>query len=349
MSQQIGRAIDVGYGYTKYTTSSFNERGAVSVASFPSLTTIYRGASSGMSAGLQHNNVVHIPVNGTTYVAGKDVQNTMGPWVARVLDQQYATTDHYLSLARAAMFYMSVPRINMLVVGLPSSTLAQHRDTLVKRLTGEHRVVRPAAGSVAEQQVKIQVDKVVVLPQPVGGYIDFAGSVGNLAKLDNRYTLLVDPGYYTLDWVVCRGMCAVESRCGSAEGGMSSVFAAMMEEVERELGQSIGRAHHQIIDDAIRANIAPSFYGREFDMSGLLPKGRLRAEELLREVVNGVGDSADIDKIILVGGGANFFLELVKAKFPRHQVTMIANPEFANVRGFQRRADTKTAGDSTAK
>jgi plasmid segregation protein ParM len=349
MSQHIGRAIDAGYGYTKYTTSSFNERGTVGVSSFPSLTTIDRGAASSMGVGLNHHNVVHVPIGDTIYLAGKDVQTTMDSRTARVLDQQYSTSDHYLALARAALFYMGVPRINTLVVGLPNSTLAKHRDALIQRLTGEHKVIRPGTGKVQEQYAKIVVDKVVCLAQPVGGYIDFAGSVGNLAKLDHRYTLLIDPGYFTLDWVVCRGMRAVESRCGSAEGGMSSCFGAMMEVVERELGESIGRAHHQLIDDAMRANIDPSFYGREFSMSTLLPKGRQRADELLREVVTSVGDPADLDKIILVGGGANFFLDIVKAKFPRHQVSAIPNPEFSNVRGFQRFADTRAAGGNTAK
>jgi len=43
---------------------------------------------------------------------------------------------------------------------------------------------------------------------------------------------------------------------------------------------------------------------------------------------------ADIENIILVGGGAHLFMPAIKEHFPNHEIAMADDPVFANVRGF---------------
>ena len=44
----------------------------------------------------------------------------------------------------------------------------------------------------------------------------------------------------------------------------------------------------------------------------------------------------DITNIILAGGGADFFLDVLESKFRNHEIITTKDPVFANVRGFQR-------------
>lgn len=48
-----------------------------------------------------------------------------------------------------------------------------------------------------------------------------------------------------------------------------------------------------------------------------------------------IGNGANIDNIILVGGGAELFKRAVDAAFPRHRINTLPDPQFSNVRGFQ--------------
>ncbi len=48
-----------------------------------------------------------------------------------------------------------------------------------------------------------------------------------------------------------------------------------------------------------------------------------------------VGSVADIDRIVLVGGGARFFQPGIRARFPDHPIEVAESGIFANVRGFQ--------------
>lgn len=57
------------------------------------------------------------------------------------------------------------------------------------------------------------------------------------------------------------------------------------------------------------------------------------------EMLRTVGDTADIDQIILTGGGAYLYKSVVQNAFPGREVHETLNPRFANVLGFQRLAE----------
>ena len=43
----------------------------------------------------------------------------------------------------------------------------------------------------------------------------------------------------------------------------------------------------------------------------------------------------ELEHIILVGGGAYLYTKAVRRRFPKHKITEVADPMYANVRGFQ--------------
>jgi len=60
-----------------------------------------------------------------------------------------------------------------------------------------------------------------------------------------------------------------------------------------------------------------------------------KARQFAQVLASKVGSGVDIQNIVLAGGGAEFFREVIAEKFPRHAIQTTDSPVFANVRGFQ--------------
>jgi plasmid segregation protein ParM len=82
----------------------------------------------------------------------------------------------------------------------------------------------------------------------------------------------------------------------------------------------------------MRFGTNPRFFGREYDLAKYLPLGKDRARQFMAVLANKVGPAADINNILLAGGGAEFFLDLVAEKFPKHNIQITPDPVYANVR-----------------
>jgi plasmid segregation protein ParM len=52
-------------------------------------------------------------------------------------------------------------------------------------------------------------------------------------------------------------------------------------------------------------------------------------------MVHRIGESYNVQHVILVGGGAFLFKKAVKEAFATHQILEVKDPMFANVRGYQ--------------
>lgn len=327
MQTQIVRAIDVGYGNTKYTM--FHTPGdEVACATFPSIAP-QASAGPDLSGGVfQKRNTHVIAVGNVRYEVGKDARLAQDASYGRILDPAYSLSDPYLALVRGAIAYMDVPKVDMLVLGLPVNTFEQYQQALADRVAGEHEV--PDAYGAYR---KVHIAQVRVLPQPIGGLFDHAVRHNVYGRMRNQMNLLIDPGYYTLDWVTAQGVKMINARSGAHAGGMSAILATMGEAISRKLGSQL--TDYSAIDDAMRNGTNPRFYGREFDISEYVELAKAKARQFIAVLANKVGNSADIDNIVLVGGGAQFFKDVVQEKFPNHNIVIGDDPIYANVRGFQ--------------
>ena len=115
---------------------------------------------------------------------------------------------------------------------------------------------------------------------------------------------------------------------------MSAVIQAMADAIGKDIGEPISDL--SIVEEAIREGRNPFIYGKEFDMTKYIKVGKAKAEQFASVLVNRVGSSMDITNIILAGGGADFFLDVLESKFRNHEIITTKDPVFANVRGFQR-------------
>lgn len=318
----IVRSIDVGYGAVKFVVSSDIGQ-PLGCRSFPSL--VAHPAHHDLSGGvIAERDTLIVDVEGVPYEVGPQVELALGAQTVRILNKDYTSQREYLALLYGALQYMHTPEIDCLVVGVPVSLLATKATVLKLTLEGLHKT----SGSRS-----VYVNRVLVLAQPIGGLIDFASSSGDYEELRCTNNLIVDPGFYTLDWVVSRGIQPIPARCGSFPGGMHAVV--------QRLAQTLSAAFQTDFDDyttldrGLREGMLRLF-GKDFALADYLPAIQPAVDAALNAMANSVGDGRDIDNILLVGGGATFFRSAIERRFPSHRIQIAPEPAFANVRGFQR-------------
>lgn len=337
-TRAVVRAIDVGYGNTKYV--SHHQYGSeVECSLFPSIAP-HASVGADLSSGVfQRRNTVVVDVNGVNYEVGKDARLAQDASYGRILDPAFSLTDSYMALVRGALFYMGQEEIDMLVVGLPVNTHDQYESELSKRLRGQHRIPKvvrnadqvlvPSAASVT-----VNVKDVRVVPQPIGAFFDYAISKNIYGRMRGEMNLIIDPGFYTLDWIVAHGVKVNNARSSAHPGGMSAILAAMAESIGKKLGAQISDV--TTIDEALKNGTKPRFFGKEMDISEEIKLGKEKARQFVNVLANKVGNKGvDIDNIVIAGGGAHFFRDVIAEKFPNHHLEIVREPVFSNVRGFQ--------------
>ena len=345
-SKLIVRAIDVGFGNTKFVDQ--HDHGADIVCSLIPSVAPQTSAGPDLSGGvIQRLNTVTVEVDGLSYEVGKDARLAQDSTYGRILDSAYPESAQYLALIRGALFYMRQDVIDMLVVGLPVNTIDTYHDILMQRLVGEHPVPVMIRGKdelwVPTNETKtVMVKKVKVKAQPVGAFFDY--SIRNKLYNDMRtqMNLIIDPGFFTLDWVVAKGIKVLRARSDALPGGMSAILKAMAESIGSKIDAQITDV--AVLDDAIRFGKQPKFYGKPFDMTEDIRIGKEKARQFVNVLANKVGNNGlDIDNIVLAGGGAAFFYDVIQEKFTKHKIVIAEDPVFSNVRGFQ------LAGEAWAK
>lgn len=337
----VCRAIDVGFGYTKFTVGKDTAGGAI-CRSFPSIAPLRPGKQVGAEL-MTHNQTVGVEINGSVYEVGPDAMNILATTDSRRLDLQFARTPEYLALARGAMYYMDLPHIHYLAVGLPVSSFESMREEVERLLSGTHRIGTR----------EIFVDKVIVAPQPVGGLYDHGVRSGTIHQLTRETNCLIDPGYFTLDWVITSGTKVLPKRSGSADNaGMAAILRAIAESVaqdfERKHGSpgSITETVLHRIDEASRKGTKFKYGGVEVELRQHLKAGTSKVTAALSKLKAGIGDDFDVDNVLLGGGAFHMYADHVREAFPRHKVTVAEDAGYSNVRGFQIMADRRAAKDA---
>jgi plasmid segregation protein ParM len=331
---KIVRAIDVGHGNTKFV--AYHKHGAdIQCSMFPSIAPHSSGGNDLNGGVFQSLNTVRVEVQGVMYEVGKDARLAQDASYGRGFSDEYSLQDDYMALVRGCIFFMNAPHIDLLVVGLPVNTFDKYEKELKNRLIATHRVPAMVDGRPDPvKTVEVEIRDVRVLPQPIGAFFDYSITHQVYGRMKTQMNLLVDPGYYTLDWVVAQGVKIIKARSGAHAGGMSAVLSAMAEAIGRDIGVQLTDVSP--IDEALRTGTNPYFFNKELDLSKYIGIGKEKARQFVSVMATNVGNKGvDIKNIILAGGGAQFFKEAIQNAFPQHELVVTKDPVFANVRGFQ--------------
>jgi len=319
MSKKVVRALDLGWGFAKF--SVLDADGQVSFSAIPSIAPRHMGLDLSGSV-LGRRDTVVVKVEGTAYEVGPDSADLDPNDATRNLNDQYVYTDQYKAVFLGVLHYMGTPVIDLLVLGLPLSHL--HLSEQVKKMAvGKHEV----AGKT------IEVKDAVILPQPLGGlvYCMSLKDKEGFEDLKEETNLVVDPGFLTFDFLVSNGDKPVETRSGAHPGGVSKVLRAMAESISQKFG--IKYDNLSAIDRGVRKNKL-KINGEAVTLEEHVRDSRPIVEGSVSYMKNIVGSGADIDNIILLGGGSFIFKRALSAAYPQHNILTVPEAQTANVRGF---------------
>jgi plasmid segregation protein ParM len=224
----------------------------------------------------------------------------------RSLSDEFPLSNNYKALLLGALYYAGITHVDFLTLGLPVHTMSKYAEHL--------KTIRFDDYMVNGQ--KISVGKIIVIPQPVGSLAMFAAS--NQTIINNGETrLILDPGYVTTDWVVAQGYKMVNSRSGGRMGGVSNVYKNIASLIAKKFGQEqFGKIER--IDQAFVTGKDFRYYGKVVDQTMLqkyLTQSSTVIEEIVSDIKARVGDTEDIDAILIAGGGAHFLRQWSKNFF----------------------------------
>lgn len=268
---------------------------------------------------------IRVIVSGEEWVAGVEPGRLQA--VDRELHKDYFRTDAYTALFHAALIQADRAVIDHLVTGLPVYQYQDNdaRERLQKFMTGTHN---PAG----ERMVK--VTKVSVLPQPAGAYMDLLRGFEDIELLDEGRVLIIDPGFFSVDWVTLEGG---EIR-GASSGTSLKAVSVLLEKVNDLIAEDHrGRVGVDQLERALRRGGSKVLlYGNRIELEPYLNKAveQVAAEALtsLRQTMR--TDDRNIDVVMIAGGGAEAYREAVVEIFPKSRVFVPDEPVLSNARGF---------------
>jgi len=320
----IVRAVDVGFGNTKFVTDATGSKpGDIRCASFPSRA--YPSARDpSKTLGGEGRKTFAIPINGLFYEVGPDVMLAADAFRATQIHGDYIDTPQYLALAQGALRMMKLDAIDLLVVGLPVAVFAAKKAALEKLMTGRHDV---GGGKT------VLVRKALAMAQPNGALIDYATQHNKVEAMEHEHSLVIDPGSRTFDWLVARGMKLSHKQSYSVDRGVSNILQLIADDISQEIGRPYTNLDN--IDLALRTGKDLTIYQRTYKLARMKPMVEIIAKEAVAAMMQRIGESYNVQHVILVGGGAFLFKRAVKEAFTTHQVLAVKEPMFANVRGYQ--------------
>ncbi len=274
-----------------------------------------KAATSGLS----------VLVDGEMYVAGIDHHETGRH--PRILDADYPASVDYRALYYAGLATLNSDHVKTVVTGLPSYQAVDKKrvDALKNMLVGEHQV--------AKKRV-ITVDNAIVVAQPTGAYMDYYASAEDPEGVENSNVLIVDPGFFSVDWVLVSHGAIMEKSRESSKAAVSVI----LEDAVKLLGEDFGIKPRPIdLEKAIRGESTTIWLaGRKVDITDYLNQARHQSAEAVSRLIKMTLRENDCapDIIVMAGGGAAYYADAIQAEFPNSLFVQPEAPVFANVRGY---------------
>ena len=318
--------LDIGYSNLKIAFGTSDGE----------MTTVIRPAGAAPKEhfgsrfdGKKQDDFLHVNVDGQEFVAG--VSTDRAEMWERSLHADYAKTDSYKALFHAGLLLTGQKEIDLLVTGLPVSQFQDEalREDLRKRFTGEHKITAKRT---------VNVKDVMVVAQPIGGLLDYVNQVDDGPEedriTDEHRILVVDPGFYSLDWVlVSNGQLQRQS-----SGTSLKASSVLLEQAGILIAEDHGaKPSVETLENALRTGKQSILLmGERVELAPYLTKA---SESLATVTSTSIQkalrvESMSPDIVVLVGGGSKFFHKTIQDAFPRLKVVCPENPVLSNARGF---------------
>lgn len=314
--------MDIGYSNLKV---AFGEAGEQ-----PTLVSRPAGAAPAehigqriMSTGA--DDPLRVLVDGKEYVAGCS-HDRLENW-ARELHKDYTSTDSYRALFNAGLLLSGMTEIDRVVTGLPTSQYFDDglRKHLVKTMKGEHQVT---------PKKKIIVKDVKIVPQPLGGFVDYLNHLEDPSQVEDASVLVIDPGFFSVDWVLLVNGEFKRGSSGTSLDATSVILDEASALIGKDYGSGPGRSK---MENAVRSGRnTVSVHGTRVDIAPYLAAASATVGHIVSSQLQASlrKEESAVDAIVMVGGGAPLFQAAIKEAFDKTPLTIAESSVFANARGF---------------
>lgn len=266
-----------------------------------------------------------VNVNGEKWAAGVD-QARLETSV-RELHADYPASDAYRALFHAALLMGEHDTVDQLITGLPVSQFLDKdlRARLSDRLTGQHQVTAGRA---------ITVKNTLVVPQPFGAYLDLLNTVEDAAELEESRIMVIDPGFFSVDWIAIEEGEIRKASSGTSKRAMSVLIETVNSLIQEDHGGSAGIER---LEQAVRqGKTSVPVFGTPVELAPYMDKAAQRvAVEALKEMKQQLrANDRAVDVVLIVGGGAKAYEAAARDLFPKSRPVLPQEPVLANARGF---------------
>lgn len=317
--------LDVGYGFTKATD------GRVGYV-FPSVVGEGR-LDAPVHFSIQEaepTDDIRITVDGQLYYVG-NLAIRRAQLAFRDLSTTRNRSQDFKVLFLSALTFFGTPPVTQfsVVTGLPPGRLRSAAD-LVHSVQGQHIVARHNGAGM--QQHTINIGRVVVVPQPMGTYwaevLDLNGRVRTESALLNGRVGIVDIGFRTTDLAVVHSGEYVHAYSRTVSTGLANAYDEIADRLFTVYG--IERESYALDDCVMARKISLS--GTPVDISAFVDEAFASLSTKLLVEVKSAWQLADLEHVILTGGGATALSKHLLPHLPQGRVA--ADASTANSRGY---------------
>lgn len=314
--------MDIGYSNLKLTFGESRDTGKSVV--FPAGAAPDEHISRSIISGTRSGGTA-VRVGDRDYVAGIS-QSSLDGW-QRVLSSDYPRSDDYLALYYASLLATERDSVDLVVTGLPVEQCEDEKfkAEIEDRLRGKHQVT---------QDKTIKVHDAKVIPQPVGAFVDYLMSAEEPHIVQASRVLVVDPGFFSVDW------CAIDrgNFDKSSSDSSQEAMSVLLEEAGKLVTDDYGRPYDlATLEDSVRSDMKVPANGQMVDLEPYLAwaSGNV-AETVMRKVRQKMRRASvqAADFTLLTGGGAKYYKEAAANVMQGSKVVTAKEPVLANSRGF---------------
>ncbi|HHA1523750.1 TPA: rod shape-determining protein MreD [Enterobacter cloacae] len=252
---------------------------------------------------------------------------------ARELHDRYHMTEMYLALYLASLDKITAKagnEIDLVVTGLPVRLANEsERAKLTARLTGTFTI---APGKT------VTVKKCLVLQQGVGVINDIVNRPGLISQeeLEKSTILVVDPGFFSMDYIAFKSGSRVSGSSGSSLKATSAIIESIVNRLNADNPEERIDDLPEIIEIALRNN-EQSFYNgfRHISLRPLLEEAIPSiASDVVKELRKSTRVLGPVHIIAAAGGGTRFYEQTIREEFPRARIVSSPLPVASNAIGF---------------
>jgi len=266
-------------------------------------------------------------VDGDSWTVGKDVSDPES-----ITGPRYAHSELNAVLVNHSLIAAGYEGKDVqIATGLPFSHFFRDDGEPDSEFLNKVRESLKVSVNPRTDSLPANITKHNIYPESTAAHVDFfIDDQGNMIHENHLGVAVVDVGGNTTDVTYINSDNTInKERSGSRKLGVLNVRSRLRSLISNDFDvQNIRDAQ---LDHALRTGKC-SIFGTEKDVKKQIEQAkRESAKKLFNYVEEKVGDAADLDHVIFVGGGADVLSDIIK-QYPNSKVP--DNPQFANARGM---------------